>query len=546
MLEFRYAGWWSDDVHDSQTGSFDEPFTNYDNDPNTFSGGVGPSQGYPWDYVTWREQAKFKATYYAQNFLKSQHEFKMGVQYSKGSAFTNLGIGPNGTYAYQYGGYLYRAVQDPYQYGGTNQDIGIFLDDSVTVNDKLTLNVGVRYDHNTGGIPDYERLTIGTPSISPAGNFKATGETIPGVDVVNWNLVSPRLGFAYRPLSSNKAVVRGSFGLYYDHNVIGNWDSPAPDQPTFRLYLVDPVTGQNGELINEIASANSSFNPNLKAPQTYQYSIGYEQQVPNNMSLGVEYIYKRTSNLVGWELLGGSFEPFPFTDPLDPSNQFTLLSQVEVPLRQKGNDPGDFPGAENLDYFQRYHGVVLSFNRRYANNWGLSGSYTWSRSEGLIPRMLAQAQFNPFYGSKEGADPNNFFNAEGRLQGDRPHMFRLQGVWMLPWEIQLSTNTEFSSGRAHNRQVRVSGLGQGPKAVIMEPGGSFRYSPIESVDLSFGKRIRLGDQLQLRLEAWVFNLLNSDQEIDFADLQPQTSRTAFTPDQWVKPRLMQLRVGLQF
>ncbi len=107
------------------------------------------------------QQAKAKATYYAQSFLKSQHEFKMGFQYSKGSAVTNLGIGPQGTYLYSYYGSLYRAVQDPYQYGGVTQDVGVFVDDNVTVGDRLTLNLGVRYDHNTGNIPDYDRLTSG-------------------------------------------------------------------------------------------------------------------------------------------------------------------------------------------------------------------------------------------------------------------------------------------------------------------------------------------------------------------------------------------------
>ncbi len=103
LLDFRYAGWWSDDVYKSQTGSIEEPFIDYtpaSGGPTTQEGGVD----YTWDYVTWREQAKAKATYYAQSFLRSQHEFKMGFQYSKGSAVTNLGIGPQGTYLYSYYG----------------------------------------------------------------------------------------------------------------------------------------------------------------------------------------------------------------------------------------------------------------------------------------------------------------------------------------------------------------------------------------------------------------------------------------------------------
>ena len=41
--------------------------------------------------------------------------------------------------------------------------------------------------------------------------------------------------------------------------------------------------------------------------------------------------------------------------------------------------------------------------------------------------------------STEGSDPNNYINAEGRLQGDRPNMFRAQAVFFkLPWDIVAS------------------------------------------------------------------------------------------------------------
>jgi hypothetical protein len=543
LLEFRYAGWWSDDIHDSQTGSLDEPFFDYTPDnggPTTFSGGVW----YPWDYVTWRQQVKAKATYYAQSFLKTQHEFKMGLQYSKGSAVTNAGIGPNGTYTYAYGDYIYQAVQAPYQYGGVSEDVGVFIDDAITVSERLTLNLGVRYDRNTGSMPDYERLAIGSPSISPSGNFVPTSEIIPGFEnLISWNLVSPRLGFAYKPRSDGRAVIRGSFGVYYDQNVIGNWDSPPPGYPTFRLFQQDPATGAFDILIDEVTSEDVAFNPHLDPPRTLQSSIGYEQQIFGNMSVGAQYVYKTTKDLVGWEILGGSYETVPFADPFT-GRVFNILSQVELPVIRKGNDPGTFPGAENLDYFQRYHGVVLSVGRKYADNWAVNGSYTWSRSEGLIPRMLAQQQFNPFYSSREGADPNNFVNAEGRLQGDRPHMFRVQGLVMLPYEIQLSTSTEFSSGRPHTRQIRVGDLGQGTASVIMERG--FRYSPIKNVDLLIGKRLPLNDRMTLRFEGSIYNLLNSDQELNFADLRLQQATDTFTPDLWVKPRRLQLRVGLTF
>jgi hypothetical protein len=546
LFEARYAGWWSDDIHDSPTGSFETPFFDYTppgGGPITYSGGVY----YPWDYTTWSEQFNAKVTHYSEDFLASQHEFKFGVQFAKGSAKTNVSAGPNGFYEYSYYGYLYRGYQDPYQYGGVSRDLGIFVDDNVTVNEHLTLNLGVRVDLNRGTIPDYERLAVGEPSIAVALNAVSTGETVPGVkNLINWNLISPRIGFALQPGDSGRSVIKGFFGVFYDQNVIGNWDAPAPGLPDFEIFTYDPVLGR-GDLIFDITASDIAFHPNLRPPQTMQATVGFDQQLGDNLSASVQYVYKDTKDLIGWEVLDGVYEPLPFEDPFT-GDVLTLFNEVEAPTLRKGNRPGNFPGGEDLKYEQDYHGVVLTLNKRFANNWGLMASYAWSKSEGLIPRPWFQTQNNPFYGSQTGIDPNNYFNSFQRLQADRPHSFRLFGLFELPGDFVVAPALNLESGRPFNRQIQAFGLNQGSTRVILETAGSrdeLRREANKNIDIMVGKRVRIGGAT-LKFDATVYNILNSDNVTFFQDLRLSSPDETFEPDEWVPPRRLMIRLGFDF
>jgi hypothetical protein len=508
---------------------------------------------WPWGYVTWSQQFKAKATHYAEDFLNAQHEFKFGVQVARGDANTIVAAGPNGTYTYSYYGYFFRVRQNPYRYGGISWDTGFFLDDTVTAGDKLTLNLGVRFDHNTGGIPDYKRLAVGEPSIAVALNAVETDETIPGApDLINWNLVSPRLGFAFQPTGDGRSVINGFFGIFYDQNVIGNWDAPAPGIPPYQIFTYDPVTDTVGELVFETTSEDVAFHPDLRPPRSLQYTVGFDQQIGDNFSLGAQYVYKETENLIGWEILDGVYEFVPFTDPFT-DKEYPLLNEVVKPTFRKGNHPGNFPGAEALDYEQDYHGVSIIFRRRYSDNWSLMGSYTWSKSEGLIPRPWLQAQNNPFYGSIIGQDPNSYLNARGYLQGDRPHMFRIQGVFHLPWDLLFSTSVNIESGKPFNRQIRVFGFNQSTPRVIMAPsgsddvsvGGKLRRPTQKNIDIVFGKTVSLS-RVMLRFHTGIYNLLNDDADLFMADLRLQSPDDTFVPDNWVIPRRLIIRIGLDF
>lgn len=545
LLELGYAGWWGHEDYGSLTNSLEEPYLNVTVSPNEASGGIF----YPYDYKTFRHQVNGKATYYADQFLKTQHEFKFGVQFSDGSAATMFGYGPNGSYTYDAGFVLFRYYQQPYYYGGTSKSLGLFVDDSVTINRRLSLNVGLRFDRTTGSIPDYDELKVATPSVSQVMNVRPTGSTIPGIhNYVDWKMFSPRLGFVWQTSPSGRSAIRGSFGIYYDHNTIGNWDFPVPGMRPTVVDIAPP-----GSLYWEFLGVNLppqvSKDQKLKPPRATEYSLGYEFQSTENSSIGVQYVHKDTSDLIGWHIIGGNWQPYQVTDPFT-GKEYTFLEpdpNFAPATREKGNEPGDFPGSAGLRYFQTYDAAIATFRKRFADSWELNASYTWSRSYGLIPRATNQLQFNAFYRSKEGNNPNQYVNATGLLQGDRPSMFRAQVLFLkLPWDLQAASSIEFSSGRPYTRQIRGHGPNEfGLYSVNMEVPGSRRHSPVQNIDLSVGKRIPMR-QVQLLLDAEILNLLNSNQELSFQTLALDDPSQTFVPDSWVQPRRVQLQIGVQF
>ncbi|PWT88401.1 MAG: hypothetical protein C5B54_10690, partial [Acidobacteria bacterium] len=548
LFEVRYAGWTTHDLHKSQTGAQVGPFLDYSppSGPYYYSGGVQ----YPFDYATSRHQLNGKVTYYAENFLKTQHEFRFGVQWSRGNADTLTAAGFNGYYDYHtnYGYYgstylgLYRAFQEPYHYGAITHDLGTFMDDTVTVNSRLTLNLGVRFDHNTGDVPAYSNIKVGTPSITEVGNFVDAGTSTPGFHVMTWNKVSPRLGFSYQIAKGGKSVVNGSFGVYYDHNVSGDWDGGEPSITPFSVFHYNPATKQFDIPYYTVSSSQFGVDPNIRPPRTLQYAAGYDQQLSPSIAVGAQYVYKTTKDLIGWEILGGQWTPLPYTDPFT-GTQYTLLDgDPSLAQYYKGNGPGDFcnhivgggtASVCNQDlssYHQTYHGVVLTFTKRFNNKWAMNASYTWSQSKGLIPTPQSQDQFNPPYGSTAGQNPNYYLNGYHVLPGDRPSMFRIQSFFHnLPLGMEAAANVDISSGKPIIRRAEPSLSGLGNSTVIMQDG--IRLKAIQTVDLTLGRMFHLGKRVQANLQGTIYNVLNADNEIHIAStiLDPGQQ---FTPDIW--------------
>ena len=540
FLEVR-AGHWEGDVAWRPQYPTDEwQFVDMTVDPWVYSGGTY----WTWEWEPETQDAEIVLTQHADDFIKGDHSFKFGVQYTTSRGLTNhfdpgyyyqreYEYYPGYPYVYQY---FYGGL--PYYYGAESESVGVFVTDNWTVSPHLTLNIGVRYDSHQGSIPDMNRLDV---------DSNPTGEVIPGRDMVDWTNIDPRLGFAWQPTDSGKTVIRGSIGQYSQGVVTGQWYAPPPEAPSWSSYWYnwDGEWEQTGEWA---PYPDALLVEGTKGPVAMEYTLSVEQQVGATSSISAQGVYKKTKNLIGWHILDDAdYDVFEYTDP--GTGQVFPLRYYENgdPTRMKGNSTGAGVLGGDRPYEQEYAGLNLMYKRRFSKNWDMLASYSYYKAWGLNPSFMdGGSQGYTFYASRAEADPNSYLNSDKVLNSDRRHILRLVGNYMAPWGIKISTVVNFQSGRPYDRRAWVRTPNHAWSQIIAEPASdSQRYPDQYLWDLSVGKHFNLGKGVNLSLDIQILNILNDD-AVEWWRSQEFAYDEEPIPGQWVLPRRAQLRLRLQF
>lgn len=549
ILEVRYAGFYGKDHGEPQNGQYVSG--HYDLYTGYYSGGI-----LSWyDGDVWKSQVAGKLSYFANSFLHGDHDFRFGVQYT--------GAGNNYIYAYTngvkyydnssvyYGGPYIAYFQLPYHIGADVKSTGVYVDDTWSFNDHLTLNLGVRFDHSGGSIPDF-------PQLDALG--KETGTTVKGLgNVATWDVISPRLGFTYQFPGEKATQIRGHYGRYYQAMLTPYLQRAGHARSQISGYAFNPDTGKFDDLFFQLdPSSQVSIDKNLKDPYTDQFAIGFDRQFGADFALSVSYIYKTSKDFIGTINTGGVYVDVPF---VDPATGQTIMVKSQV------NDPttDNHFLITNPDFFyERYHGFLISMQKRMSEKWMMNGSLTISRARGfhagsgLGPADDQDSSFFPAANAKFGEDPNDFINADGLLNGDRTYIVKVQGSYQLPWDLKFSGNYSYLTGRPYAAQAEVpicsdelttGCLNQGTHKIFTEQRDGSRRTPNVSIlDVRVEKAILFGKSANLTLSADIFNILNSGAFYDVATTlrQPGTEDIFGVGSVYVPPRRVMLGAKINF
>jgi hypothetical protein len=193
----------------------------------------------------------------------------------------------------------------------------IFAQDTWKVTPRFTAILGLRYEFN--GVP-FERdgnfanfFGDGTTA-TPANGFEFT-DVGPGTGQQlysnSWDLVEPRIGFAWDPKGDGRTAIRGGFGTFHDRifdNLFGNAKSNPPFQASSNLFPFDGTTTTPlvsntpppGTLTPSAFIFDNDFlepvviDPHLKIPGTQSWNLGVQHQINDHLTAELNYVGSHT------------------------------------------------------------------------------------------------------------------------------------------------------------------------------------------------------------------------------------------------------------
>lgn len=426
---------------------------------------------------------------------------------------------------------------------------GVWAQDDWRVNDRLTLNVGVRYDAETDVFAnDLEILPF-----------------VQGGRPDDLNNVAPRLGFAYS--LNDRTVVRGGWGKYYEqlinqaaHPIRFAFQQRVPEalndgRPDFAVNpwngALPPFEALEGRYCNinfvagcirrSIGQSFSGAGFGELVPYSYQTSVGVQRQLGETMSIEADYVYggRRRVRVVNYNV-NLTYDP-----ATGVNYRFSDISRRPFP---------DWGQVIMNEYggWSNDHALETSFSRRFRDGFQLQGTYTLAGSWDGTPAPVSGFDVVAF------ALAEDLGEQYGLAVGDQRHRAVFNGIWDMGYGFQLSGLYFFGSGQRFETNYggdrRNRGSTTGPQGARLRPDGTvvprnnLVGQPIHRVDLRFQKRFSLAGSLAIDGMLEVFNLFNHENYGSYTTVESNRryGQPSFNPNVAYQPRMVQLGFRVAF
>jgi hypothetical protein len=381
--------------------------------------------------------------------------------------------------AYQYEGYDTHTYYTRFE---------AFAQDSWQITDRININFGARFSQNWG--------------------------TVKGVDgaVYTSTRLAPRIGLAYDIFGDKTTVLKAHYGQFTEAMLTGYHASMNPASAySDKIYYF--WNGSNWEEYYRITHEELyHMADDIKHPYLNQFTVSLERELFRDASFSVSYIYRDWKNIISYYDTKSEYQQVPFTVAYDINRTFNVneLTSGDAHYYVIDNIDKDNPRWWGGDPYRRYWGLEFLFNKRFSNRWQLLASYVYSKAWGTQDNHFGNDFGWNLRDSLWPGDPNYWINADGNSTYDPTHMLKIQGTYILPFDIAFNAYFRAITGRAWTARYRTTVLNQGRVTFFAEPRGSHHYDVDYQLDMRLEKIFTLAKKYRLGVIFDAFNVFNAN------------------------------------
>jgi hypothetical protein len=322
-------------------------------------------------------------------------------------------------------------------YDMTNYEHALFIQDDWKVSDRITVNLGLRYDVF---VPDTEKDNKLVNFDPVALKLVYAGED--GTDrrvnkQIDWGNIAPRLGIAWDVTGDSKNVLRGGYGRAYfpihqsASNLLGqqvpytisqNYSVETyplvmtPDRVPLLSNPFKPIVQIKPKTTAELNAANPrvlghSFSNETPNMQTWQ--VSYERQITNTLMAELAYVGSKGQNLQ-WCFNPNEVQPGPGSQAsrrlIQPLSNMSNMVQCDPTNRSSFNS------------------LQTKLNKRFSRGLQFMASYTFGKS---LDYAGSAASGGGAVGNAQSI--TLFDKSRGPSGFDVKHRLVLNWVWALPF-----------------------------------------------------------------------------------------------------------------
>jgi hypothetical protein len=442
--------------------------------------------------------------------------------------------------------------------------------------DRLTLTLGLRFDR--------QRSRNEATSVDPNPEIPTL---LPGLDYagdsdwpVTWDTLSPRAGFTYALDEDRKTLVRGSYAWYAGQLQTTAAGNINPVAASFLEYDWQDLNGdeivQNSEVDfsrlrnfsnvdpldpGALGETPNRIDPDLKANRTHEIVLGIERELVPNLAAALAYTWQKTNDLTAMQTVLPSWYPWV---GINSTRDYSLGAQEcangycatpyvlnsEALLRP--DVTGGFYLTNRDDYSWTYNGIEASLTKRLSNKWMGRVTFAWNdvvENVGPNASLLSNPGPYPTDPKQDGGQvvqwgggtsgKTYYFNAKWQMSAN--------ALYQLPADFEIAANLFGRQGYPNPIYLSLDAGELDGVIYVLADGTKVdteRFPSLWDLDLRLAKNFAFGKKVRFTLAAEMFNVLNSNTEMN--RINQANSSSYGRLDEILAPRIVRFGAKVSF